>query len=118
MTNLATRIATSLREALIENGPMSRALYEYELEEHINYWHSTLLRDNEDFAIMITERDGQVAMLLIEVDKSLYINEVARGQLKAMWPKAYLPNMIQFIPMIIESLMLGEIFFTGVKVHQ
>jgi len=38
------KIANTLRKALLEDGKMERALYEYELEEHIDYWYEGLRR--------------------------------------------------------------------------
>ncbi|MEM9806686.1 MAG: hypothetical protein AAF959_15545 [Cyanobacteria bacterium P01_D01_bin.56] len=118
MVNKATQIANSLRKALLENGPMVQALYEYELEENIDYWHKSIQQDNEDFAIVITENRRHVAMLLIEANKTLYINEAAREKLQSLWPQTYMQNMLQFIPMIVEDVLNNQFFFTGVKVHQ
>ena len=33
-----SKIETRLRQALLQGGKMEHALYEYELEEHIDYW--------------------------------------------------------------------------------
>ncbi|MEO0868003.1 MAG: hypothetical protein AAFY17_06050 [Cyanobacteria bacterium J06642_11] len=118
MVNKATQIATSLRKALLENGPMAQALYEYELEENIDYWHQSILKDKEDFAIVITENRSHVAMLLLEADKTLHINEAARKKLQSLWPQTYMQNMLQFIPMIVDDVLSNQFFFTGVKVHK
>ena len=71
MTNKATRIVNSLRKASLENGPMVKALYEYELAEHIDYWYRSIKKDKEDFALIITENRSHVAIALIESDKTV-----------------------------------------------
>ncbi|MEM6251971.1 MAG: hypothetical protein AAF821_03525 [Cyanobacteria bacterium P01_D01_bin.156] len=118
MADKATQIATSLRKALLENGPMVQALYKYELEENIDYWHKSILKDKEDFAIVITENRRHVAMLLIDTDKTLYINEAAREKLQSLWPQTYMQNMLKFIPMIVDDVLDNHFFFTGVKIHK
>ena len=39
------QIAMLLRKALLEEGEMAQSLYEYELEEHIDYWYEGLKAD-------------------------------------------------------------------------
>ncbi len=53
---------------------MERALYEYELEEHIDYWYEGLKADRDEFVFAVTENSGDVAMVLITADKTVYIN--------------------------------------------
>jgi hypothetical protein len=36
------KIANLLRKALLQEGKMERTLYEYKLEEHIDYWYEGL----------------------------------------------------------------------------
>ena len=60
---------------------MERALYEYELEEHIDYWYEGLKADRDEFVFAVTENSGDVAMVLITADKTVYLNEDATEQL-------------------------------------
>ncbi len=109
------KIANTLRKALLEDGKMERALYEYELEEHIDYWYKGLKSDRDQFVFAITENSGHVAMVLITPDKTIYVNEEAREKLAKFWIKAYENNINQLIPMMAENLANDIISVTGVK---
>ncbi|MDJ0528353.1 MAG: hypothetical protein PX634_24160, partial [Microcystis sp. M53600_WE12] len=109
------KIANTLRKALLEDGKMERALYEYELEEHLDYWYEGLKSDRDQFVFAITENSGHVAMVLITPDKTIYVNEEAREKLAKFWIKAYENNINQLIPMMAENLANDIISVTGVK---
>ena len=87
------KIANLLGKALLQDGKMERALYDYELEEHIDYWYEGLKTDRDEFVFAVTENSGAVAMILITADKTVYINEEAREELSKFWPNAYETNM-------------------------
>jgi len=57
--------ATLLRKALLQDGKMAYSLYEYKLEEHIDYWYDGLKADQDDFVFAVTENSGYMAMVLI-----------------------------------------------------
>jgi hypothetical protein len=40
-------IRRALEHALLEEGEMHRELYEYELEEHVDYWSASMRRDRD-----------------------------------------------------------------------
>ena len=109
------KIANTLRKALLEDGKMERALYEYELEEHLDYWYEGLKSDREQFVFAVTENSGDVAMVLITPDKTIYVNEEAREKLSQFWIKAYKDNINQLLPMMAENLANDIISVTGVK---
>ncbi|MCA2812029.1 MAG: hypothetical protein IM477_05530 [Microcystis sp. M090S1] len=109
------KIANTLRKALLEEGEMERALYEYELEEHIDYWYEGLKSDRDQFVFAVTENSGDVAMVLITPGKTIYVNEEAREKLSQFWIKAYENNINQLIPMMAENLANDIISVTGVK---
>lgn len=109
------KIANTLRKALLEDGKMERALYEYELEEHIDYWYEGLKSDRDQFVFAVTENSGDVAMVLIMPDKTIYVNEEAREKLAKFWIKAYENNINRLIPMMAENLANDIISVTGVK---
>jgi hypothetical protein len=110
------KTATLLREALIEGGQMAYTLYEYELEEHIDYWYKGLKADRDDFVFAVTENSGHVAMVLIMPDKTVFVNEAARAKLAEFWQNNYIPNMKRLIPLIVQDLADDAIFVNGVKV--
>lgn len=109
------QIAALLQKALIEGGKMEQSLYEYELEEHIDYWYDGLKADRDDFVFAVTENSGHVAMVMIMPDKTVFVNEVARAKLSEFWRSNYAVNMKQLIPMMAEELADDIIFVNGVK---
>ena len=108
-------IENLLRTALLKDGGMAYALFEYELKEHINYWYQGLKRDKDEFVFVVTENSGDVAMLLITADKSLYINEEARYKLRELWPLGYNSNLQRLIPNMAAELANDIISVNGVK---
>ena len=108
-------IENRLRQALLQGGKMVHALYEYELEEHIDYWYKGLKADRDEFVFVVTENSGDVAMLLIMPDKTVYINEKAREKLSALWPGRYNTHIARLIPMMAEQLANGIISVNGFK---
>ena len=105
-----------LRKALLEDGAMAHALYEHELKEHIDYWHKELKRDREDVVFVVTENTGDVAMVLITRDKTVYVNEDARQELMKVWKANYAHNMEMLIPAMVGDLINNCFAVTGVKV--
>ena len=110
--------ANLLEEALLHNGDMDYALYEYELEELLGDLKTSLKRDKEDYIFVVTENKGHVAMVLIEKSGKFYINEKAREILKKLWQTSYENNLKQFIPMFAEQLDNGELAVTGVSISK
>lgn len=121
---IVKKIQKSLENALIHDCEMSYELYEYELEEHIAYWKSSMMMDRDEFVFAVTVHKNNVtlaldvAMLLIEKSEKVYINEFARDRLKELWESAYLNNIKMLAPVFAKQLNDGEIAFTGVKISQ
>jgi hypothetical protein len=112
----AAKITKLLKKALLENGDMAHALYEHELKEHIDYWHKGLKRDREDVVFVVTENTGDVAMVLITRDKTVYINEDARQELMKIWQTHYESNVEMLIPAMVRDLINDCFAVTGVKI--
>jgi hypothetical protein len=55
----------NLIKALLRDGEMAYALFEYELEEHINEFQKSKKKDGDDYFFAVTEHTNDVAMLLI-----------------------------------------------------
>ncbi len=109
------KIANLLRKAFLQGSKMERTLYQYELEEHIDYWYKSLKSDHDEFVFAVTENSEAVAMVLITADKTIYINEDARKQLSKEWSINYKTNIKRLIPMMAEDLANDIISFNGVK---
>ena len=111
----AKRTEKLLKQALLDEGEMQYELYEYELEELLDEWKSSMAKDKDDYIFAVTENSGHVAMVLIEKSGQVHINEQARERLKALWPAAYESNIKKLIPAFAEQLNEGEIPVSGVK---
>lgn len=116
MSPTRTRITNLLKKALLDDGDMAYALYEHELKEHIDSLHKDLKRDGEDVVFVVTENKGDVAMVLITRDKTVYINEDARQELMTIWKANYANNLEMLIPSMVKDLMDGFFAITGVKI--
>ncbi len=112
---MSKKIESLLRKALLEDGEMAYALYEYELEEHIDYWYDGLKADRDDFVFVVTENSGHVAMVLIMLDKTVLVNEAARAKLTEFWQDNYRSNLNRLIPTIADELANDSLFVNGVR---
>ncbi len=105
-----------LVRALLDDGTMSKSLFEEELHDQIDEFMKSKKEDRDDYFFAITERDNQVAMLLIDGDDKVHVNEEARAVLKTFWQKSvYEHNMLTLIPQMVDELNEGYYFVTGVK---
>jgi len=108
-----------LVRALLNNGGMSKSLFEEELQDQTDEFLQSKKEDGDDYFFAITERDNQVAMLLIDRDDKVHVNEEARTVLKTYWLKSvYADNMQVLIPQMVDELSEGYYFVTGVKAQK
>ena len=112
-------IEKNLSKALLEDGKMEYALFEYELEEHIDEYLKSKLEDGDDYFFAVTEHTNDVAMLLIDKKNKVHVNEKARAILKKYWNKsAYKYNIQILIPQMVEQLNNRYLFVSGVKIQE
>jgi hypothetical protein len=108
-----------LVRALLENGQMSKALFEEELADQIDEFLKSKQEDHDDYFFAITENNNHVAMLLIDEDDNVHVNEEARAVLKTFWQKSiYDDNMLMLLPQMVDELSEGYYFVTGVKAQR
>lgn len=118
---LLKQIRKALERAFLHDGELCEELYEYDLEQHVDYWKKSMFRDQDEFLFVATVRTNDVdhkydaALLLMEKSGAIYINEPARDRLKELWGKVYLLNMKKLIPGFAQQLKQGELPVTGVK---
>ena len=112
---MPSRIKNSLHNALLLDEAMSQELYEFELEEHLNFWKKGLIKDKEDFVFVVTENKGDVAIVLITREE-LFINENARHQLRLYWKGAYEKYIESMLPSMVKELSNERLPVTGVKI--
>jgi len=112
-----SRIENALRKALLLNGEMSDGLFEYELEEHIDYWKKNMTKDKDEFLFVVTENNGNVAMLLMTNKNELFTNEMARQKLHEFWDEnnVYNYNIEFLLPVMTEQLENDIISVNGLK---
>lgn len=112
-------IEKSITTALLHDGEMSHSLFEYELEEHINEFLRSKQEDKDDYFYALTERNDKVAMLFIDGDDKVYVNEEARAHLKTVWKGAvYGRNLKILIPQMVDELSKGFLSVNGVKIQR
>lgn len=110
-----------LENALLKDGKMEYALYEYEFEELMEEFKVTVIEDQDDYLFAITthknDETGKVdtAMVLIEQSGTVHINELARDKLKEVWKGSYESNMKKLIPDFALELHQGGIPINGIK---
>lgn len=108
-----------LIRALLEDGAMSKALFEEDLQDETDEFLKSKQEDQDEFFFAITEQDNQVAMLLIDKSDRVHVNEEARAVLKTYWQKlVYEHNMLILIPQMVDELNEGYYFVTGVKTQK
>jgi hypothetical protein len=108
-------IEKNLRRSLLKQGVFAKALFEYELEEHIGEYLQSKQADDDEYFFAVTEHTNDVAMLFIDENNRVHINEDARANLQKRWQKAYENNLRLLIPQIAEELEAGRLFTAGVK---
>jgi hypothetical protein len=110
------KIAENLKRALIEDARLSAAAFENELREHIEEYIESKHEDNDHYFIAIAEQSNQIAMLLLDGDDTVHINEDARALLRTLWRDAYTSNIQRLIPDMAKELAAGYLSVMGVKV--
>ena len=108
-----------LVRALLDDGAMSKPLFEEELQDQIDEFLKSKKEDGDDFIFAITERDNQVAMLLIDRVDKVHVNEEARAELQTFGQKTvYEDNILMLLPQMVDELDEGYYFVTGVKAQK
>lgn len=109
-------IKQNLKKALLDGGAFAQALFEYELEEHVEEYIKSKREDNDEFFFAVTEHSGDVAMLLIDKNDELHVNEDARALLEKIWRgSVYKSNIQRLLPDMAGELDKGYLFTAGVK---
>jgi hypothetical protein len=109
------KITKSLEEALLRDGAMAQALYEFEFGDELDELKASLEEDDDDYLFAVTENSGDIAMILIEKSGAVLSNEAARDRLKEFWQANYEKNMRLLIPDFAEQLEAGDLPINGVK---
>lgn len=112
-------IEKNLKEVLLEGGAFSRALFEFDLEDRIEAYLESKHEDGDKFLFVIAEKSNEIAMLLVDENDEVHVNEEARALLMKLWQgENYKNNILLFMPDIVNELDKGNHYFAGVKVAE
>ena len=109
-------ISSALRKVFLKGATMSLSLYQEKLAENIDKWYEELKQDRENFVYVVTEKDGDVAMVIIDEAKNICINEDARAKLAKVWAKNYIKNINLMLPGIADRIDEYGLAIDGVVV--
>ncbi len=99
MTN-QKKIAADLQSALSGQSPLSIDLYVEVLADYENELKASLDNDVDDALLCMLADDGDVAMMVIDWDGSIYRNENALKMLQAMWRHSFDANLQTIVPIL------------------
>lgn len=111
-------IEKNLSKALLEDGPLVKALFEFELEEHLEEYLQSKREDHDKYFFAVTEHSNDVALLLIDENDKVHVNRSARTLLKKLWRANYRHNIQVLIPAMASTLDAGHLFSAGVKLTE
>jgi hypothetical protein len=109
-------IEKNLTKALLNSGKFEKKLFDYELAEHVDEYLLSKKEDKDEYFFAVTEHSNDVAMLLIDKNDIVHINEAGREQLQRLWRDAYSGNLKKLIPDMAKELDAGFLYSAGVKV--
>jgi hypothetical protein len=110
-------ISSALRKALLKGeNNMSLALYQDKMVKHLDEWYEGLKDDREDLLFVITEMAGEIAMVVIEKNRNIYVNEESKEYLSKIWTKNYTKNIKFLIPMMADHINEAVFSITGVSI--
>ena len=111
-------IEKNLKKILIDDGPLSRTLFDSELAVQTDEFARSRREDGDAYFLALTEHAGEVALLLIDEHDNVHVNDTARTLLKQLWRDAYKKNMHALMPQMVEDLDAGRMFVAGVKMRE
>lgn len=114
MTN-KNKIAAELQSALSGQNPLSIDLYVEELADYEDELKASLDKDADDALLCVLTDDGDVAMMVIDWDGSIYRNENALKKLQAMWRHSFDANVQTLLPILSTHISLKNLGVVGFK---
>jgi hypothetical protein len=108
-------IEKNLIKALLNDGKLEKALFDYELAEHIDEYLLSKKQDHDKYFFAVTEHTNDVAMLLIDENDVVHVNETARQHLQMLWQDVYDENMKKLIPDMASQLNAGFLYSAGIR---
>ena len=114
MTN-KKKIAGDLQLALSGQSPLSIDLYVEVLAGYEDEQKASLDKDADDALLCMLADEGDVAMMVIDWDGSIYRNENALKKLKAMWRGSFDINVQTLVPILSSHISQKNLGVAGIK---
>lgn len=114
MTN-KKKIAGNLQSALSGQSPLSIDLYVEVLAGYEDELKASLDKDADDALLCMLADEGDVAMMVIDWDGSIYRNENALNKLKAMWRGSFDINVQTLVPILSSHISQKNLGVAGIK---
>ncbi|MBD2175679.1 hypothetical protein H6F42_01935 [Pseudanabaena sp. FACHB-1998] len=111
-------ISKALRKALLQEGSMDTALYQDKLSGHVEEWYEELMADEGSFVFVIAEREENIAMVMIDKDKNILMNEAGREKLAKVWAKNYVKNTKFLISDLADRINEYGLAITGITIKK
>ncbi|TSE34757.1 hypothetical protein Tfont_02556 [Tepidimonas fonticaldi] len=109
------KIAADLQSALSGQSPLSIDLYVEVLADYEDELKASLDKDADDALLCMLADDGDVAMMLIDWDGSIYRNENALKKLQAMWRHSFDTNVQTLLPIFSTHISQKNLAVAGIK---
>jgi hypothetical protein len=109
------KIAADLQSALSGQSPLSIDLYVEVLAGYEDELKASLDKDADDALLCVLADDGDVAMMVIDWDGSIYRNENALKKLQAMWRHSFDINVKTLLPILSTHISQKNLGVAGIK---
>ena len=109
------KIVADLQAALSGEKPLSIDLYVEVLADYESELQASLDKDADDALLCVLADDGDVAMMVIDWDGSIYRNENALRKLQAMWKHSFDVNVKTLLPHFGEHISQNNLGVAGIK---
>lgn len=109
------KIAADLQSALSGQSPLSIDLYVEVLADYEDELKASLDKDADDALLCMLADDGDVAMMVIDWDGSIYRNENALKKLQAMWRHSFDTNVQTLLPIFSTHISQKNLAVAGIK---
>ena len=109
------KIAADLQSALSGQSPLSIDLYVEVLADYEDELKASLDKDADDALLCMLADDGDVAMMVIDWDGSIYRNENALKKLQAMWRNSFDTNVQTLVPILSDHISQKNLGVAGIK---
>ena len=109
------KIAANLQSALSGQCSLSIDLYVEVLASYEDELRASLEKDADDALLCMLDDDGDVAMMVIDWDGSIYRNEHALKKLRAMWRQSFETNVLTLVPILSTHISQKNLGVAGIK---